>query len=177
MSPTYRLFRSVVAFAAGLALLVWSAQIPLTWFGPETSLLSFAMVLVASLGGVRLGLATVAAYVGLVMTGEVTWVGLDPVGYNLAADQPFGYLVGLLPGALLAAALSRRNGWLRLWLAGIVGHIGIFAVAVGLLARYSAPDEVAALFSVVTPYAWGAVMKSLFAATLVAIFRPPIDHP
>lgn len=175
MSPTYQLFRSIVAFAAGLGLLAYSAQIPLTFLGPETSLLSFALVLVALLGGVGLGIVTAAAYVGLVFFGQLPWSGLDPMGLGLQPEQQLGYLVGLIPGALFAAALSRRNGWLQLWVAGIVGHVGIFAVGLGVLASFV--DENSLLLAAATPYAWGAVAKSLFAATLVAIFRPPVDRP
>lgn len=173
MSPTYRLFRSTVAFFAGLGLLAWSAQI--TLFDPQTSLLSFAMVLVALLGGVRLGLVTAAAYVGLVLVGRLPWEGVDPMPLGLEQEQQLGYLVGLVPGALLAGALSRRNGWLRLWLAGVVGHVGIFATGVAVLANFVSEDDL--LGAGVWPYAWGAVAKSLFAATLVAIFRPPVDDP
>jgi len=175
VSPTQRLFRSLVGFLAGLGLLAWSAKVSLPFVGPDTSMLSFAMVLIALLGGVRLGLATAAAYVGLVMAGRLPWLGLDPSGLDLTQEQQLGYLVGLLPAALLAGALSRRNGWLRLSLAGVVGHAAILGIGVAVLGRFIGPQS--ALVTGLVPYAGGAIVKSLLAATLVAIFRPPIDDP
>jgi len=175
VSPTSRLFRSLVGLAAGLGVMVWSSHLDTPLVDVQSSLLSAALVLVALLGGVRLGMVTAGLYVALVLLGRLPWEGLDPGALDLTPDKQLGYLVGLVPGALLAGALSRRNGWLRLWLAGIVGHLGIFAVGVPVLGQYVGNES--ALMAGLVPYIGAVIVKSLFAATLVAIFRPPVDDP
>ncbi|MEN0060876.1 MAG: biotin transporter BioY [Myxococcota bacterium] len=175
MSPTYRLFRSVMALLAGLGLLVWSAQVPLPFVGPETSLLSFAMVLIALLGGVRLATVTTAVYVGLVYVGRLPWQGLDPSALQLPQEQQLGYLGGLVAGAFLTGLLYRRNSWLGLSFAAFVGHVALFGVGVAVLAQTMGPTF--AMVGGAWPYVFGAVVKSVFAALLVAIFRPPFDDP
>lgn len=175
MKPTSRLFRSIVALLAGLGLLVWGAQLSLPFVTVQTSMLSFALVLVALLGGPRLGLVVAGIYVALVMVGRLPWVGLDPSELDLSQERQLGYLLGLLPGALLAGALSRRNSWLRLCLAAIVGHLAIFAVGVPMLGRFVGQES--ALLAGLVPYVGGLLAKSVLAGTVVAIFRPPIDHP
>lgn len=173
VSPTYRLFRSLIAFLVGLGALVWSAGVPVLFIEPETSALSFSVALIALLGGVRLSVLITGAYVGLVLTGQVPWEGIDPQGLELPTDQQLGYLVGLVPGALFAGALSRRNHWLRLFVAAFVGHAAIFATGAAVLGQHLGLTY--ALVAGVWPYVAGAVVKSALVATLVAIFRPPVD--
>ncbi len=174
MTPAYRSLRALVAIAAGLALLAGAAQVLVPWAPVPTSWVTFAMALVALLGGVRIGLITTGLYVALAHFGPLPArpAGIDAlVGVDAPALASLGYLVGLMPAAVVTGWIAHRDGLVRMLSAAFLGHAIAFGVGAAGLYPYLGPDD--ALQAGLRPYFWPSLLTSLIAAILVNLFRSP----
>ena len=120
----------------GSALLAASAQVALPMWPVPATLQSLVVLLLGGLGGARLGVAAVALYLAEGVLGLPVFAA-GAAGPAVLAGPTAGYLLGFLPAAWLAGALTRHGGWWRrgsgcwrrialfvpglLWLAGFIG--------------------------------------------------------
>jgi len=139
-SESARLLRATLMVVGGAALTALSAQI--VWFAPWNPLVPYtfqtaSVLLVGTVLGSRLGLASMLLYVALGAAG----LGVFADGSSgLAPDGALRASVGYLGGFVLAAALVgwlAERGWDRspAWTIGlmVLGNLVIYAVGVPVL--------------------------------------------
>ena len=151
----------MLAVAAQLKLTVPGLPVPVTGQ-------TFALALIAGLGGPRVAVAGVAVYV----TGAALGLGIlsgGRGGWDVVTGPSMGYLVGFFGAALTIPALLRRWGrrkWVLVWLAIEAGSACVLGCgALGLMVRGLSLDQ--AVLNGIWPYLPGDLIKSATAATLL----------
>jgi biotin transport system substrate-specific component len=171
-----RYARAVILVVAGAALTALSAQ--LAWQAPWTTVpytgQTAAVLLVGTVLGSRLGLASMALYMLVGALGVGVFSGGSSGLFNEAGalSGSVGYLVGFIVAAGLVGRLAER-GWDRtpLQAAGlmVLGNLVIYAIGVPVLAwtlRMSAGD--ALFYGAIVFVPWDA-FKVLVAAGLLPL--------
>ena len=171
-TPAYRLVRSLVAIAVGVFVLALCASRTIPWTESST-LLTFAMVVLSLVGGVRVGVLTAAAYAVLVLVPQAHPLldRLPGVGLELLPSRDA--LAGLGSAAALVGLLSHHNAFLRLWLAGVLGFAAVFAVPVAIAWTGALPEG---LWDQATPHMLWGTLQAFVAAALVGTFRTPVHE-
>jgi len=166
--------RAAILVVCGAALTAVSAQI--VWFAPWNPLVPYtfqtaAVLLVGTVLGSRLGLASMLLYVALGAVG----VGVFADGSSgLAADGALRASVGYLGGFVLAGALVgwlAERGWDRLPASTIglmvLGNLVIYAVGVPVLIAITGLDVGTAVRVGALDFAPWDLIKILAAAALL----------
>jgi len=166
--------RAAILVVGGAALTAVSAQI--VWFAPWNPLVPYtfqtaAVLLVGTLLGSRLGIASMLLYVALGAVG----VGVFADGSSgLAADGALRASVGYLGGFVLAGALVgwlAERGWDRLPASTIglmvLGNLVIYAVGVPVLIAITGLDVGTAVRVGALDFAPWDLIKILAAAALL----------
>ena len=166
--------RAAILVVCGAALTAVSAQI--VWFAPWNPLVPYtfqtaAVLLVGTLLGSRLGIASMLLYVALGAVG----VGVFADGSSgLAADGALRASVGYLGGFVLAGALVgwlAERGWDRLPASTIglmvLGNLVIYAVGVPVLIAITGLDVGTAVRVGALDFAPWDLIKILAAAALL----------
>lgn len=173
--PVTALIRTPIAITVGLvAMIVASAyvSVPLPVGPVPMTMQSLAVLMAGVWAGPVVGMAAVAAYLGLALAGlPVLAGGVAAPGLLLIAKPTFGFLVGFLAGAGLAGCVVRRlgRGIFPALLALILGHAVIFLAGYLHLLLFMSSTQ--ALAVGVLPFIPGTVVKTLLGAALVAAGR------
>lgn len=161
----------LAGIAAFTALTALAARVTIETGGPVPFTLQVLPTLLAGLVlGWRDGALSQALYVGLIALG----MPLDArmLGAAALAGPTAGFLIGFIPAAAVAGALSQiagRSVWMR-WLAGAYALFVLYVIGVGWLAA-SAQLPLNAAFNAVVPFVGFDVVKALLAAGLAETGR------
>ena len=155
----------VVLVLGGAALIALAAQIriPLPFSPVPVTGQTFAVLLVAAALG-RLGVASLAAYLGLGAVGLPVFAG-GATGLAYMGGPTGGYLVGFLLAAAVVGYAAERQWDRRLptsLLAMLAGEVLIYACGVAWLARF--PLSVSVWQAGLFPFIPGDVFKLVLAA-------------
>ena len=162
----------IAAVLAGSSLIAAASWITAPMYPVPMTLQTFAVLLVAGLGGARLAAASV-----------ITWLALAAIGLPLLADgagglEPFsgptaGYLAGMVIAAFVCGWLMEKpemRGWIAMSLVFLAGHAIILSVGWLRLASLIGPE--AAWEGGVAPFFAGMVLKSALAVAVVKLAEP-----
>ncbi len=163
--------RKILLAVTGSLLLALSAKIQITVLPVPLTLQTLAVIMIGTLFGPRLGVATVMLYLAEGMAGLPVFAG-PLAGPAYFAGPTGGFLIGFVPAAWLAGTLAER-GWDRrivttfalmilsagliyipgaAWLATLIGAES--AIAKGVLPFLLGDVIKAALATAVLPLAW-----------------------
>jgi biotin transport system substrate-specific component len=167
--------RPSVLATAGLVgaavLLLWGSaavSIPLGFTPVPLTLQTFAVLLLGSAYGVRLGAGTFAAYLALGLAGAPVF-SEGRGGLDILTVPTGGYLVGMLAASALVGALAER-GWdrtvRRTVAAMVLGNAVVYAFGVAWLMTSKHVGLADGLHLGVTPFLPGDAIK-IAAATAV----------
>ena len=165
------ILRAVALVVLGTAFLTLSAKIKVPFWPVPMTMQTFAVMALAAAYGMRLGGATVLAYLAEGAAGLPVFTGTPEQGIGLAymMGPTGGYLVGFLLAAIVVGWLAER-GWSRspwkLGAAMLLGDIVLFALGVlwlGLLLGWDKPVLDWGLY----PFLPGEALKIALAASLV----------
>lgn len=105
-------------------------------------------------------------------------------GIAVLAGPTGGFLIGMLPAALLGALLADRKPGkktaVRDILSVVVMEICIYAVGLPMLKHYIAKDWAAVIAAGLSPFVVGDALKMVVSIILARLFRPRIQqflHP
>jgi biotin transport system substrate-specific component len=177
VSRSYAVRAGLVVTAIGL--LAASAWLSVPFYPVPLTMQTLAVLVVGGLLGPRLGVAAVAGYLGLGLTGApIFHSGL--AGPVVLLGPTGGYLLGFLPAALVmgyAAVWARGSSLRRLVLLGvgaILAETSIYLLGVPWLAFvYTGGDIVRAAEVGAVPYLLGDALK---AAVAIAAVRLASTH-
>lgn len=167
-STPARLVRGAALALAGALLLTLSAKVEVPLLIPLT-LQSLVVLLLGSLLGARLGLASVLIYLAEGAANLPVFAGTPQKGLGLAymMGPTGGYLIGFAAAVLLIGAAADRgldgSLWRRL-ISMSLGHVLIFAFGYAWLVHFVGAEK-AWIFGVVPFYA-ATLIKTLLAALL-----------
>ena len=158
---------AALAVAAKVKVPLWPSPVPIT-FG------TFAALTLGAAYGPGLGLATVAAWIGLGLLGADVFAGSGEVaGLAYLMGGTGGYVLGFALAAAAVGALAAR-GWdrtpWRMAAALLLGQALIYAPGL-LWLRSMAPDWETTLAWGLWPFLWGDALKLALAAALLPAAR------
>lgn len=167
---------ALVGLGALFTGLLAQVSIPLPGTPVPLTLQTFGVLLVGTSLGPRLGVASMATYVGLGLVG-VPWFAGGAAGYFATT---FGYLIGFIAAAAVCGALARRKadrsvvGTLATM---ALGSLVIYACGVPVLAWAAQVDLATAIRLGVVPFLIGDAIKMAVAAGLFpSVWRVLQDH-
>jgi biotin transport system substrate-specific component len=163
-----RLVRPAVLVAAGVCLITLGAKASVPFWPVPLTLQTLAISVVAAAYGLRLGVATVAAYLLAGLLGAPVFAGMS-VGVAPFMGPTGGFLAGFLVMAAIIGAAADR-GWDKAWpkiLAALaLANVIVFVPGLlwlGTFTGYGAKLLAAGLW----PFALGTVVKTALAAALM----------
>jgi biotin transport system substrate-specific component len=169
-----RALLAALAVVAGSLLLTASAKTQVPFWPVPMTMQTFVVVALALLYGPRLGLLTIAIYVGQGALGLPVFAGTPERGVGLAylAGPTGGYVVGFVAATMLVGWLARR-GWDRsvplAIAAAALGMALIYLPGVAWLAGYVGFQKAVAVGAV--PFLLADAAKILLAGLLVPTLR------
>jgi len=161
-------FPARVALAVGLLTL--SAKITIPFYPVPMTMQVAAVLLIAGMGGLRFGAASLAAYLAAGASGLPVFAGTPEKGIGIAymVGPTGGYLVGfLLAACLVGWAVDRFGSKKSAPFAMTAGLALIYAAGLIWLAQFVPSDKL--LEFGLTPFLLGDVMKVALAAILTLI--------
>lgn len=138
--------------------------------GPiSITLATFAVYLVAAVGGKRLGLSAVIMYILIGAVGVPVFAGFSGGLYKLVGATG-GYILGYIPCAYVTAWFSDKYNAkpLALVVGMVLGTVVLYAMGTAWFMYITATPLVAALSACVTPFLFGDSIK-IVLATAVAV--------
>ena len=171
--------REASLVAAGVGIVAASAWLSAPFYPVPLTMQTLAVLLVGGILGPRLGVASVAAYLALGMTGAPVFHG-GLGGPAVLAGPTGGYLLGFLPAVFLMGLVASRartagHGGGRTWknLAALVGgallaEAAIYIIGVPWLALYLGGLERAVIAGVL-PFLLGDVVKTAVAVGAIRL--------
>jgi biotin transport system substrate-specific component len=166
----HRGVRTLVQLVLGVAFLTLLAQVRFEIGQVPITGQTLGVLLLAAAGGLRLGVATVAAYLAVGLAGLPVFSG-GGGGLATLSGLTGGYLVGFLAAAALVGAWTDRAGTRdarTVVAAMLTGTVVIYTFGVTWLARF-APDLATAFEWGVWPFVIGDLLKVLVAAALLPL--------
>jgi biotin transport system substrate-specific component len=166
----HRGLRTAVQVVVGVVLLALLAQLRFELGPVPITGQTLGVLLLAAAGGLRLGVATVAAYLAVGIAGAPVFSG-GVGGLGTLGGATAGYLVGFLVAAAGVGAWTDRAGTRdarTVVAAMLTGTVTIYAFGVTWLARF-APDLATAFEWGVWPFVIGDVLKVALAAALLPL--------
>jgi biotin transport system substrate-specific component len=159
----YAALRALLLVAAGSVLLTLSAKVQVPFIPVPMTMQTFVVLVIGATYGLRLGGATVAAYLLQGALGLPVFAG--PVaGLAYMAGPTGGFLMGFLAAALVMGFLAER-GWDRslgrVAIMMTIGHAVIFAFGLGWLSTLLPLDK--AWAAGVAPFALATILKTALA--------------
>lgn len=120
--PRSRLLRNVVLAVAGSLLLVLAAKVKVPLWPVPVTLQTLAVLALGAAYGPRLGLATVALYLGYGLAGLPVFTNTPPMlaGPLYFAGPTGGFLIACLPAVAVAGWAAARGASLLRLAAGLV---------------------------------------------------------
>lgn len=163
-----RLVRPAVLVASGVCLITLGAKASVPFWPVPLTLQTLAISVVAAAYGLRLGVATVAAYLLAGLLGAPVFAGMS-VGVAPFMGPTGGFLAGFLVMAAIIGAAADR-GWDKAWpkilAAMALANVIVFVPGLlwlGTFTGYGAKLLAAGLW----PFALGTVVKTALAAALM----------
>ena len=163
-----RLVRPAVLAAAGVCLITLGAKASVPFWPVPLTLQTLAISVVAAAYGLRLGVATAAAYLLAGLLGAPVFAGMS-VGVAPFMGPTGGFLAGFLVMAAIIGAAADR-GWDKAWskvlAAMALANVIVFVPGLlwlGTFTGYGAKLLAAGLW----PFALGTVVKTALAAALM----------
>jgi biotin transport system substrate-specific component len=166
--PQQRFIGNTVKVAIAVCLITLSAKITVPFWPVPMTMQVAAILLVAGMGGLRLGAVSVGAYLAAGAAGLPVFSGTPEKGIGLAYmfGPTGGYLVGFLCAAILVGWATDRFGRRLGCLSMPLGLAVIYAFGVAWLAQFVPSGKVLALG--VTPFLIGDACKVALAVLLTA---------
>lgn len=168
------LVRQAVLVVLGIAALTLAAKIRVPMWPVPVTMQTFAVLVIGSAYGLRLGLVTLLGYMALGAAGLAVFSG-DAGGLAYMAGPTGGYLLGFVLAAALVGLLARR-GWdrsVRGTLASMVlGNAVIYAVGLPWMAYLFLADKGAAWV-----FQWGMgnfLLGDALKLALAAVLLPTL---
>jgi biotin transport system substrate-specific component len=164
----HRGLRTMAQIVVGVAFLALLAQVRFEIGQVPITGQTLGVLLLAAAGGLRLGVATVAAYLAVGIAGLPVFSG-GGGGLATLSGLTAGYLVGFLVAAACVGAWTDRTGTRDpkvVVAAMLTGTVLIYAFGVAWLARF-APDLATAFAWGVWPFVIGDGLKVAVAAALL----------
>jgi biotin transport system substrate-specific component len=170
---TLRDLSRIAIFAAIIAALTLPGEIPLA-SGVPISFQTLGVMLASVVLGAYRGTLAVALYVILGLIGLPILSG-HASGFAVLAGPTAGFLIGFIPGALVAGLVARsakQFGVVRVILGAILGGIGVvYAFGIPVLAASLKVDLVTSA-GYMTPYLIGDAIKvALTTIIAAALYR------
>lgn len=160
--------RAAVLAAVGSLLLTASAKVQVPFWPVPMTMQTFAVLVIGMAYGPRLGVATVALYLGQGALGLPVFAGAG-AGLAYMAGPTGGYLAGFLVSAWAVGHLAGR-GWDRNLLSGlaafVIGDAVLFACGLSWLAALAGFET--AVAAGLLPFLPGEALKIALAAALMA---------
>ncbi|KJV11148.1 hypothetical protein VZ95_00325 [Elstera litoralis] len=165
-----------IAILVGSLILALSAQISVPMYPVPMTMQTYAVLIVAALGGWTIGFGAIVAYL---LEGAV---GLPVFAQGFSTAAFFGPTGGFLFGFLLSgaiAAFAAERGLLRTWGGAVamltVAHLSVFVPGIGGLAAFLSLVKgmsfnaalTTAFFSGFVPFIAGTVLKTGLAVLTV----------
>lgn len=159
----------ILKLALAVCLLTLSAKITVPFFPVPMTMQVGAVLLLAGLGGMRFGAASLLSYLGAGAAGLPVFAGAPDKGIGLAymAGPTGGYLLGFLVAAICVGWAVDRFGRQSVWVAMPVGLAVIYGFGLIWLARFVPSDQVLALGLV--PFVLGDILKVSLAIVLTVM--------
>jgi biotin transport system substrate-specific component len=162
------LTRDIVLTAAGVCLITLGAKASVPFWPVPLTLQTLAVSVVAAAYGLRLGVATVAAYLVTGLLGAPVFAGMS------AGVAPFlgptgGFLAGFLVMAAIIGAAADR-GWDKAWpkILAAMALANVIVFVPGLLWLGTFTGYGAKLMQAgVAPFAFGTLVKTALAAAIM----------
>jgi len=165
-----RLVRSAALVAAGVCLITLGAKASVPFWPVPLTLQTLAISVIAAAYGLRLGVATVSAYLVAGLLGAPVFAGMS-VGVAPFLGPTGGFLAGFLVMAAIIGAAADR-GWDKAWpkilAAMALANVVVFLPGLlwlGTFTGYGAKLLAAGLW----PFALGTVVKTALAAALMPL--------
>lgn len=165
--------RSVAWRFAAVLLGSWviaaSSWISAPMYPVPMTMQTFAVLLLAGLGGARLGFAIVLTWLAQAAIG-LPFLADGAGGLDAFAGPTAGYLAGFAAAAVLCGWLTempRLRGWLPMMAVFLFGHALILALGWARLAAMI--GAMPAFEAGVAPFLPGSLLKSLLAAVVVKL--------
>lgn len=158
-----------LAVAAGILLLTLASWIEVPMVPVPMTMQTFAVLLVGTLYGWRLGALTVAAWLAFAALGLPLLAG-GTGGLARFAGPTAGYLFAFPLAAALAGWLALRGwmeGFLSATVAMLLGHAVCLGLGTGWLALAIGPER--AVAAGLLPFLAGAALKSVLVAAVVLL--------
>lgn len=165
-TPQQRAIGKVAKIALAVGLITLSAKITIPFWPVPMTMQVAAILLVAGLGGLRLGAASVGAYLAAGAAGIPVFAGTPEKGVGLAYmfGPTGGYLLGFLVAAILVGWATDRFGRRLGTLSMPLGLGIIYVLGVAWLSQFVPNDKLLAFG--VTPFLVGDLCKVALAALL-----------
>jgi biotin transport system substrate-specific component len=166
----HRGLRTLLQLVLGVGLLALLAQVRFEIGPVPVTGQTLGVLLLAAAGGLRLGVATVAAYLAVGLAGLPVFSG-GAGGLATLSGATAGYLVGFLVAAAVVGAWTDRTGTRDPWsvaAAMLTGTLVIYLFGVAWLTRF-APDLRTALEWGVWPFVAGDLLKVAVATALLPL--------
>ncbi len=157
--------------AAAIALLTLSAKVTVPFYPVPMTMQIAAILLIASLGGLRFSAETLGGYLALGAAGLPVFAGTPEKGIGLAymTGTTGGYLLGFFLAALLVGWAADRFGKKAMFLAMPAGVALIYVFGLAWLAQFVPSDKL--LEWGMTPFLLGDALK--IAIALLLTFLAP----
>jgi len=166
----HRGLRTLVQLVLGVGFLALLAQVRIEIGPVPVTGQTLGVLLLAAAGGLRLGVATVAAYLAVGLAGLPVFSG-GGGGLATLSGVTAGYLVGFLVAAAVVGAWTERVGTRDASSVAAVmltGTVVIYAFGVAWLSRF-APDLATAFAWGVWPFVLGDLVKVGVAVALLPL--------
>lgn len=164
------LLKRLLLVLVGSWVIALSARISVPMWPVPMTMQTAAVLLVAALGGRRLGVETVLAYLAQGAAGLPMFAGGAGLAYM--AGTTGGYLAGFLVAAFVVGHLADR-GWNARILTAVasilLGHLAIFVFGVAWLQTFIGWS--AAFVNGVTPFLPGLVLKTGLVVAVIALMN------
>lgn len=165
--PRLRIMENAAKVAIAVGLITLSAKITIPFWPVPMTMQVAAILLVAGLGGLRFGAASVGAYLALGATGLPVFAGTPEKGLGLAYmfGPTGGYLLGFWAASVLVGWASDHFGHRLGALSMPLGLGLIYGLGLAWLSQFVPSDKLLTLG--VTPFLAGDLCKVALAALLV----------
>lgn len=157
----------ILRVVVGVALLVASAKVQVPFWPVPMTLQVAAVMAIPAAMGLRIGMATLIAYMALGAAGLPVFSGTPEKGIGLAymLGATGGYLAGFVAAAAIVGWAADNLRKLLLWPAMLLGLCAIYGLGMAWLAQFVPADKLLAFG--LTPFIAGDLVKITLAAVIV----------